>query len=36
MEILQNEITGNQTRTAGFGIIGHEMCNWEWKFYKKK
>jgi hypothetical protein len=26
MEILQNEITRNQTRTAGFGIIGHQMC----------
>jgi len=26
MKILQNEITGNQTRTASFGIIEQQMC----------
>jgi len=23
-------------RTASFGIKGHQMRNWEWKFYKRK
>jgi hypothetical protein len=23
-------------RTASFGLIGHQTCDWEWKFYKTK
>jgi len=23
-------------RTASFGIIGHQICKWEWNFYKNE